>query len=78
MEKQDGLRIVAANIRRLRREHHLTQTELAEAVGLTAGRISQIEGGEVDLPTGKLIEIANALGEPPDMLLRPEKVAMSA
>ena len=48
-----------SNIGRLRREHNLTQYELAEKIGYTANTmIAHIEQWTVDLPYSKIIKFA--------------------
>ena len=50
------------NIKRRRKELHMTQTELANAVGYTSdSTISKIEKGQIDLSTTMLQSIAKAL-----------------
>ena len=56
------------NIRKLRTERHMTQTELAEALGMSQSAICQFERGSVivSLPTAKAI--ADFLGVSVDEL----------
>ena len=50
------------NIKRRRKELHMTQTDLAKAVGYTSdSTISKIEKGQIDLSTTMLQNIAKAL-----------------
>lgn len=50
------------NIKRRRKELHMTQTDLAKAVGYTSdSTISRIERGQIDLSTTMLQTIADAL-----------------
>ena len=56
------------NIKRFRKEKHVTQTELAEALGMSQSAICQFERGSVivSLPTAKAI--ADYLGVSVDEL----------
>lgn len=54
---------IASNLKRLRRESGLTQTQLAEQSGVSQQLISQIERG-VNLSTKELPALARALGVP--------------
>ena len=56
----------------------MTQQQLADAVGVTGATISRVEAGSKDFTIGLFIDLAKALKEPPDMLLRPEKVELVA
>ena len=71
--------LIAANVRRARRNATISQAELArrinEARGPDAGKISQEHISAIETQTttptvGILAEIAQALGMPPDLLLR--------
>lgn len=54
---------------RIRKEQGLTQTELAEALNLSQAVVAEYEAGRKNMPTWRLINVAEALGVPPDMLL---------
>ena len=56
-------------IRELRRRSGMTQIELSEAVGITQGFLSQIEGGGRDVSTKTLVGLATILGTTPNYLL---------
>ena len=57
-------------IRRLRKEQHLTQEDLAVRVGYTdRSAIAKIEAGTVDLPQTKIALFAKALGVSPAALM---------
>lgn len=57
-------------IRRLRKEQHLTQEDLAVRVGYTdRSAIAKIEAGKVDLPQTKIALFAKALGVSPAALM---------
>jgi transcriptional regulator with XRE-family HTH domain len=47
------------------KENNMTQTQLAEKLGVTKGYISQIMKGEFNYTLKKLIEISLALGKVP-------------
>lgn len=53
----------AYNLAETRKRRHLTQAQVAEAMGLTQGRVSQIEHGELgDAEVETLARYAAALG----------------
>jgi putative transcriptional regulator len=52
VKKEDGL-LLKNNLKQARDEHKLTQTELAEMVGVSRNTISSIETGQFN-PTAKL------------------------
>ena len=63
------------NIKRIRKEKNMTQTELAKLSGYTdRSSIAKIENGEVDLTESKIKAIANALrvSQPDLMGFEPE------
>lgn len=74
VKQDEAWRIVGANIRRLRLAASKTQAELAVAVHVSQPRIAQIERGVKDSTVGLIAEIAEALGEPIDMLFRADKI----
>jgi transcriptional regulator with XRE-family HTH domain len=41
----------AYNLREARKERHMTQVEVADAMGVSQNRVSQIENGDVDAMT---------------------------
>lgn len=56
-------RAFSANLRRLRAESGLTQVQLAEAIGMTAGAIGHIEAGDTRaIPAHRLRATVDALG----------------
>lgn len=65
---------VYKRIKETRLARRMTQDQLAELVGYHSGKsmISQIERGLVDLPTVRIVEIANALNVTPAFLLGKE------
>lgn len=58
------------NIKKLRKENHWTQEELAKRLGYKdRSTIAKIESGQVDLSQSKIVEFANVLGvEPGDLM----------
>jgi transcriptional regulator with XRE-family HTH domain len=61
---------MAKNLRRKRRDHQMTQEELAERAGLSARYVGAIELGDVSASVTVLGRIAEALGVEPGELLR--------
>lgn len=60
---------ISINIRQLRKEKGLTQSELAKAVGYTdRSMIAKIEKGDVDLPQDRIEAFARALHTTPAAL----------
>lgn len=58
------------NIKKLRKEKHMSQERLAEMVGYTdRSSIAKIENGLVDLPQSKIVDIARALNTTPGALM---------
>lgn len=58
------------NIRKIRKEKGLSQTELAKLVGYAdKTMISHIENGSIDLSRSKIVDFANALGVTPGYLM---------
>lgn len=53
---------LGTTIARIRERHHLTQTQLAARAGMSASKISAIEGGPKNVELATLIRIATALG----------------
>lgn len=61
---------LGAALRALRRERHLTQSELAEIAGVSASAISQAERGKRGLSVETLLDLSGRLGVSLDELLR--------
>jgi transcriptional regulator with XRE-family HTH domain len=62
---------IGKKIRELRDSKGLSQVDLASAIGVSKGAISQWETGLVKNITGKtLLKLAKALGTTPDVLLQ--------
>ena len=53
---------IGENIRTIRENKNMTQTQLAEKVGTTQSQIGKYERNEQDMTVYRLIEIANWLG----------------
>jgi DNA-binding XRE family transcriptional regulator len=53
---------MARELRALRNEHHLTQTQLAEASGVDQGEISRIERAQTNPTTATLNALLRPLG----------------
>ena len=59
-------------IKELRKERGLSQTAIAEAVGVTSGAVSQWEAGLTNPTLETLVKVAQVLGCTVDELLRTE------
>jgi transcriptional regulator with XRE-family HTH domain len=55
---------LGVQIRRFRRQHDLSVSDLAGAAGISAGMLSKIENGQISPSLSTLQAIANALGTP--------------
>lgn len=55
-------RHIGGNLRRLRRQHRMTQMELGQAVGLSFKQIRKYESGENRISAGVLFLAADTLG----------------
>jgi transcriptional regulator with XRE-family HTH domain len=65
----------ADNLRRTRAERYLTQSELAQKVGVSKQTIHRLEAGKTSPSLPTLRELAKALGVTPADLARPDEVA---
>jgi len=63
--------ILAYQFKELRKKKHLTQTQLAEKIGMEKGQISKIENGKFNLTLATINKIASALGAIVNFDLRP-------
>lgn len=62
-----------ARVRMLRKERNLTTEKLAEAAGISAGLISQIERGHGNPSFATLVQLAHGLQLPVGQLLQPHE-----
>lgn len=69
---EDGRRLFAANLRRLRRGAGVTQEHLAEAAGLDRSYISLVENARANVSLDVICRIATVLRVRPHDLLRPD------
>lgn len=60
---------IGQRIKKVRREKHLTQEELAEKVGVGSQHISDIERGLTGMSIGTLIDICRILGADTNYIL---------
>lgn len=60
---------IGENLKRLRRDKHLTQGELAEQSGIRVGQVSKIERNEVDPKLSTIYSLINALECSPNALI---------
>ncbi len=63
--------ILGFNLRRLRTAAGFSQEELAERAGLHRTYISSIERGQRNVSVENIFLLAEALGTPPEKLLKP-------
>lgn len=63
------LEIMAGRIRKLRKQHKLTQKEMAEIMGCTPNHYQKIEYGKVNIPTTTLAFFADYFNVSADYLL---------
>lgn len=72
-EKRDPLlSMIGARVRRLRRARGCTVQALADASGLSARFVSQLEAGDANIAVGRLARVAAALESPLEELVRGE------
>jgi transcriptional regulator with XRE-family HTH domain len=63
------MKVVGANIRRIRKEHNYSIRDFAEKVGVSASFISQVEIGKISPSLSKLKDIADALNTTVGLLI---------
>jgi transcriptional regulator with XRE-family HTH domain len=63
------IRVIADNVRSLRKAADLSQEELADEAGVDRTYISQVERAQRNITVSVLAKIANALKVSPDKLL---------
>lgn len=63
--------ILADRFKELRKRKHLTQSQLAEKLGMEKGQISKIENGKFNLTLATINKIASALGAKVSFDLQP-------
>lgn len=69
--------VIGENIRKLRKEKKLTQSELAQKIERTESSIRKYEKGIVKIPMFLLEKIADALGVEPSNLCEKEPLIMT-
>jgi transcriptional regulator with XRE-family HTH domain len=60
-EQELRVEILAEQIKKLRKERNLTQTELGKLIGIQRSQISKLENGMSNVTIGTVIKIFNAL-----------------
>ena len=75
MQPQKLSEVIGQNIRRRRDELKMTQAELAGAVGVAQGYISDLEAGKRTPRVGRIANIAEVLTVPPSYLMSTEHLA---
>lgn len=58
------------NMKRIRTKKNMSQGDIARALGVDRGYISNIESGKKNLTLATIQKLANALGVSPDELLK--------
>jgi transcriptional regulator with XRE-family HTH domain len=69
-ESFDLLRVVVDEVTWYMREHKVTRAELAQTMGVSPGRVSQILSGDENLTLRTLGSVIDALGAEIDLTLR--------
>jgi transcriptional regulator with XRE-family HTH domain len=78
MVAMDLKEVMAVNLRRIRHARGMTQEKLAEAAGLSARYIGEIERAEASASVTVLGQIAAALKvEPADLIQRPAQTVQA-
>lgn len=73
MEKVDLLRVMVDEVTWYMREHKVTRAELAQSMGVSPGRVSQILSGDENLTLRTLGSVIDALSAEIDVTLRPRE-----
>ncbi|MEJ3745168.1 helix-turn-helix transcriptional regulator [Actinomycetes bacterium KLBMP 9797] len=73
MEKLDLLRVMVDEVTWYMREHKVTRSELAQSMGVSPGRVSQILSGDENLTLRTLGSVIDALGADIEVTLRPRE-----
>jgi transcriptional regulator with XRE-family HTH domain len=60
-ESKDILKELGDNIRKVRKSRNMTQLDLEVASGITAGDVSKIENGLINIAFTTLVKLASAL-----------------
>ncbi len=79
-EQEDYLKRLGSTVRRLRLYHDMTMQQLADKCGYSSrATINKIEKGEINVPSDKIMMLADALETSPVELLgdSPEQVAFT-
>lgn len=69
IEKNDITIGIGARIRAIRKSAGMTQEELGNRTGYSRTAVVKLEGGEIDLPTSKLLAVSKALNVSPLYIL---------
>lgn len=64
LSPEEKLKALGRTIRRIRREHDLSQEAVAAAAGLHPNQIGRLERGESDVYTSTMLRIVDGLGVP--------------
>lgn len=78
MSKAAAQERIGARIARLRKDKGLTQTELAQALGVSQPVVSDYENDVIGLDSERIAQLAQVLGASADELLGMEKPARTA
>ncbi len=74
--KENYLKLIGSNIRRLRKQAELTQEDVADRANLNASYYGRIERGEINVTLETLASIARALNIEINDLFRPELIGV--
>lgn len=62
-------KIIGLNVKKFRKERHLTQEALAERLDISTVHMSHIEGGSVSMSLALLLQLCEALDVAPNQVL---------
>ncbi len=67
---KDDAKKLGANLKRIRNQKHITQTELAKTLGIDKSFLSNIENGKTNPTLSTITNLAQALSVSTNMLLK--------
>ena len=69
-QRQRWRTAVATVLAATRRDHDVTQPQLAKRIGWSRDKVAKVEAGVRRVEFGDVVLLANALGERPELVLR--------